>query len=150
MILQKTEDKAKRVLMMSRTQKKMQMQMMILQKVGEEVEDKPDVLELFHPDLPPVTGTTITIHCCHRHRHSCRHHHQHRHRHRHRHCHRHRHRCRPRHLLFSVTVGQTPATARRSMTVTTTIGWSSDDKMVKTQEMIRRLLVTFGDLTLVI
>ena len=61
MILQKTEDKAKRVLMMSRTQKKMQMQMMILQKVGEEVEDKPDVLELFHPDLPPVTGTTITI-----------------------------------------------------------------------------------------
>ena len=61
MILPKTEDKAKRVLMMSRTQKKMQMQMMILQKVGEEVEDKPDVLELFHPDLPLVTGTAITI-----------------------------------------------------------------------------------------
>lgn len=75
-----------------------------IKKVGEEVEDKPDVLELFHPDLPPVT----------------------------------------------VTVGQTPATARRSMTVTTTIGWSSDDKMVKTQVMIRRLLVTFGNLTLVI
>jgi len=31
-------------------------------------------------------------------------------------------------LLVTVTVGQTPATARQSMTVTTTIGWSSDDK----------------------
>jgi len=51
-------------------------------KVGEEGEGKPGALELFRPDLPPVT----------------------------------------------VTVGQTQATARRSMTVTTTIGWSSDDK----------------------
>ena len=37
------------------------MHMTILQKVGEEVEDKPGVLELFHPDLPLVTGTAITI-----------------------------------------------------------------------------------------
>jgi len=54
----------------------------LTKKVGEEVEDKLDVLVLFHQDLPPVT----------------------------------------------VTAGQTPATARRNMTVTITIGWSSDDK----------------------
>jgi len=54
-----------------------------LELVGEEVEDKLDVLVLFHQDLPPVT----------------------------------------------VTAGQTPATARRNMTVTITIGWSNDDKI---------------------
>ena len=80
------------------------------EKVEDRVEGKPGVLELFHPDLPLATGTTITdliivnfiiimviiiVSII---------------------------------FFFSVTVGQTPATARQSMTVTTTIGWSSDDK----------------------
>ena len=62
------EGQTKKVMTMVKTPKKMMemtikkmTQIMILQKVGDRVEGKPGVLELFHPDLPLVTGTTITI-----------------------------------------------------------------------------------------